>query len=559
MVFDAETGAPALIYRGHRSIVMATAIGPDGRFAVTAGGQNNEIHVWDFNTGALLRSMQGSGAAMLSVGFSPDGTEVGFGQAHDFYSIHQRGPLEHILRVAGENVRVHAPLNQPERANAFMRSRIEYDGLSLYRRVAGKYGYAANLEIQRKGGAPIAVIKRDDATGFLHNAYSFTPDGKTVISGSGNGYLSAHDLKGKLIGPEYKGHFGDVWAVAISPDGRLLATGGDDQTLRLWNLATRELIVSLFYGRDGEWVAWTPQGYYTSSPGGDALVGWHINRGPDKAADFVTARQLRRHFYRPDILDEAIRRASAEEAIRIAGASAFNIADLNRRLPPELRVVSPRWAEPQTTGQAVVTVAVADDAPDLVESYTVSVGERRVPVRLVEPYSGPPADPLGRTFAASRRVAFQVPLADGDNLVRIEARNAVGESQPAELLLRQRGEGALDTRGTLYIVAIGVDKYVAASDWLDDLDFAGADARGFEAEMRARLGPLHQAVESRLLVSGAGGGLEPTRSNIADALDVLRKATANDTVAVFVAGHGVNEGHDYLFMPADAALGPDRK
>ena len=49
--------------------------------------------------------------------------------------------------------------------------------------------------------------------------------------------------------------------------------------MRLWNLKTRELIVTLFHGIDGEWVMWTPQGYYMGSPGADKIVGWQINKG----------------------------------------------------------------------------------------------------------------------------------------------------------------------------------------------------------------------------------------------------------------------------------------
>ena len=38
---------------------------------------------------------------------------------------------------------------------------------------------------------------------------------------------------------------------------------------------------------------WTPQGYYTGSPGADKIVGWQINKGPENAADYVGADQLR--------------------------------------------------------------------------------------------------------------------------------------------------------------------------------------------------------------------------------------------------------------------------
>jgi WD40 repeat protein len=551
IVFDVERGTPVQIYRGHQHIVMAAAISSDGRLAVTAGGWNNEIHIWEYESGRLLRSMQGTGAGVVSVGFSADGSEVAFGQTNDFRTIHERGSLEYILPVAGEKVRMREPRRDPARAKTFLRARTEVDGTSLSRKVAGKFGYAANLEIARKG-ARTAVISRDENSGFLHNSFTFGAGGKTVISGGGNGSLTEYDLRGKLRAPEFKGHFGDVWAVAVSPDGKLLASGGDDQTLRIWNIATRELVLSVFYGTDREWVMWTPQGYYVSSPGGDALVGWHINRGPDKAADFVTARQLRWHFYRPDIVDEAIRRASAEEAVKAAGAANFSLADLNTRLPPDLLVLSERVMP--NAGHAVVTVAVAEDPSALVESFTITVGGRRVPAKLVEPDRTRAARPLERGFANSRRAGFQIPLAEGTNNVRISARNAVGESQPVDFAIELLGEGALDTRGTLYLIAIGVDQYFKAGDVLPNLEYAGADAKAFEAEVGRRLGVQHEKVERHLLVTGAGGELEPSQSNITAALSVLRKATENDTVVVFLAGHGDNEGSDYLFIPADGKL-----
>ena len=107
-----------------------------------------------------------------------------------------------------------------------------------------------------------------------------------------------------------------MWAATPSPDGRYLVSGSTDQTIRLWNLKTRELVVTFFPGTDGEWVIWTPQGYYTGSPGADKIVGWQINRGPDQAADYVTAEQLRRHLNRPDIVQKAIMSVSAEQAVR---------------------------------------------------------------------------------------------------------------------------------------------------------------------------------------------------------------------------------------------------
>ena len=129
--------------------------------------------------------------------------------------------------------------------------------------------------------------------------------------------------------------------LAPSPDGRFLVSGATDQTVRLWNLKTRELIVTLFHGTDGEWVMWTPQGYYTGSPGADKIVGWQINKGPDQAADYVGADQLRQHLNRPDIVEKAIILASADQAVREAPGTSFKLVDLLARPVPRFRIVSP--------------------------------------------------------------------------------------------------------------------------------------------------------------------------------------------------------------------------
>ncbi len=63
-------------------------------------------------------------------------------------------------------------------------------------------------------------------------------------------------------------------------------------------------------------------------------------------------------------------------------------------------------------------------------------------------------------------------------------------------------------------------------------------------------GPLHTEVRSKLLVTG--GDTPPTKANIEDALLFFHDAGPDDTVVLFLAGHGENEKADYLFMPQDA-------
>jgi WD40 repeat protein/uncharacterized caspase-like protein len=386
---------------------------------------------------------------------------------------------------------------------------------------------------------------------------AFSRDGKLLATGGTDNTIKIWDLATKRELATLTGHTANIESLDFHPDGRLLASAGEDGSTFLWDTKTGEHLLTLISLDDGgEWMVITPQGLFDGTPVSWNQILWRYNQ---ETFNVAPIEWFFNEFYYPGLLSDVF-----------AGKRPKVSQDVSKkdRRQPIVKLSLPGSPAPDSA-VASRTITVKIDVTDAPADKDNPQGTGARDVRLfrngslVKVWHG---DVLKGQPSVSLEEEITV-KAGPNRLVAYAFNRDNVKSKDAPLVFT--GADSLKRKGTAYIIAVGVNEYENSQY---NLKYATADAQSFGDEVRKRqtqIGEFERVEVVQLFDKDA------TKANIlaaikrlsgetgppslkAGPLDALKRVEPEDTVIIYYAGHGTAQAQRFYLIPHDLGYTGDR-
>ena len=218
------------------------------------------IALWDVASGNLRLTFFGHAHGVDSVAFSPDGRALASGGDDYTIKLWNAGSGSSLRTLTGHTSLVFPSLS------ALMAAPWPWEA-PMRRSSCGRGQRGSAAHPHRPRG--LCLLRRSQ------------PDGRTLASGSEDKTIRLWDVaSGKKL-PTLTGHTGGVASVAFSPDSRTLASGSWDKTIKPWNVASGSVLRTLTGDLDTVGpVAFSPDGRTLATGSGDETIRlWDVASG----------------------------------------------------------------------------------------------------------------------------------------------------------------------------------------------------------------------------------------------------------------------------------------
>jgi WD40 repeat protein/uncharacterized caspase-like protein len=296
ILWNVSTGTPTLTLTGHTAVVNSVVFTREGQ-TLASGSNDSTIRIWDGETGTLRHRLTGHAAGVTSVAFSSDGTTLASGSIDRTIRLWAATTGAQLSTLKGYGSNFLTVAVDPR--GRFLAS-ASSDGLI---RLWDLYSDAPPRALASES------IKPASASSIRKNqAIAFSPDGTTLASG---GLYEGVRLWNLSTGKQSATLTGDsVGPLAFSPDGKYLA-GVEFKTIKLWDVSSGKLCVTFeelgLQDQINE-IAFSADGKTLLSGSNDRYTRvWDVSTGERlRMFELQSNSQMTRIFLSPDGKTEAI-------------------------------------------------------------------------------------------------------------------------------------------------------------------------------------------------------------------------------------------------------------
>lgn len=263
-LYDTFTHETIALLTGDKYGISSISFSPDGK-TLAGGGADKIVYLWDFRTGKRKQSFIGHIGDIFNVTFSYNGKTLASASIHETNLWDVNSGIHKKMYNGYTNKRSTLWLNNDEMIHASAKetmtllsdlmTREQKMGFGGHKKGVKSISFSPDGKTMASGSwdktirlwnLPKGVYKKTlkgDKKSI--NNMEFSADGKLLASASRDNTARVWDVEKGKLKRTFKRHASDVMHVALSPDGKTLASWGLDHILNIWDVETGKLKKSI--------------------------------------------------------------------------------------------------------------------------------------------------------------------------------------------------------------------------------------------------------------------------------------------------------------------------